>query len=65
MQPTLSNGHIILLVKTNHYFPGQLCCVACQNKLLLKRIIGLPGDTIDIDADGNVSVNGSILKNII
>ena len=57
MEPTLGNGDIILLVKTKHFSTGQLCCVAWQNKLLLKRVIGLPGDKIDIDADGNVSVN--------
>ena len=62
MEPTLNNGDIILLVKTKHYSHGQLCCIAWQNKLLLKRVIGLPGDKIDIDADGNVSVNGSQLN---
>ena len=61
MEPTLNNGDIILLVKTKRYSTGQLCCVAWQNKLLLKRVIGLPGDSIDIDADGNVSVNGELL----
>ncbi len=61
MEPTLNNGDIILLVKTKHYSTGQLCCVAWQNKLLLKRVIGLPGDSIDIDADGNVSVNGELI----
>ena len=62
MEPTLYNGDIILLVKTNHYSQGQLCCVAWQNKLLLKRVIGLPGDKIDIDADGNVYVNDVLLN---
>lgn len=61
MEPTLNNGDIILLVKTKRYSTGQLCCVAWQNKLLLKRVIGLPGDSIDIDANGNVSVNGELL----
>lgn len=61
MEPTLNSGDIILLVKTKRYSTGQLCCVAWQNKLLLKRVIGLPGDSIDIDADGNVSVNGRLL----
>ncbi|MBP3266956.1 MAG: signal peptidase I [Ruminococcus sp.] len=61
MEPTLSDGDIILLVKTKHFSTGELCCVSWQNKLLLKRVIGMPGDSIDIDADGNVSVNGEQL----
>ncbi|MFQ7400345.1 MAG: signal peptidase I [Neglectibacter sp.] len=32
-----------------------------QNKLLLKRIIGGPGDVISIDTKGVVSVNGEVL----
>ncbi|MBR4627258.1 MAG: signal peptidase I [Ruminococcus sp.] len=54
MEPTLSNGDIILLVKTKKFSRGQLCCLSWQNKLLLKRVIGLPGDVIEIDAEGNV-----------
>ncbi len=61
MEPTLSNGDIILLVKTKRYSTGELCCVSWQNKLLLKRVIGMPGDSINIDVDGNVSVNGEQL----
>ncbi|MCR4639267.1 MAG: signal peptidase I [Ruminococcus sp.] len=61
MQPTLSNGDIILLVKTKHFSTGELCCVSWQNKLLLKRVIGLPGDNIDIDEKGNVYLNGKLL----
>lgn len=61
MEPTLSDGDIILLVKTKHFSTGELCCVSWQNKLLLKRVIGMPGDSINIDADGNVFVNGGQL----
>ena len=28
---------------------GELCCFSYQNKLLIKRVIGLPGDKIYID----------------
>ena len=61
MKPTLSNGDIILLVKSKRFSTGELCCVSCQNKLLLKRVIGLPGDNIDIDENGNVYLNGKLL----
>ncbi len=32
-----------------------------QNKLLLKRVIGQPGDVISMDEDGHVTVNGTVL----
>ncbi|MCD7745651.1 MAG: signal peptidase I [Lachnospiraceae bacterium] len=58
MEPTLSDGDIILLVKTRKFETGDLIGFYYQNKLLLKRVIGGPGDYIDIDDDGNVTVNG-------
>jgi len=61
MEPSLSNGDIVLLVKTKKYSHSDLCCISWQNKLLIKRVIGVPGDVIDIDAEGNVSVNGEYL----
>lgn len=61
MEPTLKDGDILLLVKTKNFDCGDLCCVSWHNKMLLKRVIGLPGDKIDIDSDGNVSVNGKLL----
>lgn len=61
MEPTLEDKDIILLIKSNHYETGELCSFTWQNKLLIKRIIGGPGDMIDIDEDGVVSVNGEVL----
>lgn len=58
MEPSLHDGDILLLVKTENYKEGKLCCISWQNKLLIKRVIAKAGDTIDIDAEGNVSVNG-------
>ena len=58
MEPTLHNGDILLLLKSGEYESGQLCCVSWQNKLLIKRVIALPGDYIDIDREGTVYVNG-------
>ena len=61
MNPTLQDRDIILLVKTDHMETGDLCGFYWQNKLLLKRIIGLPGDIITLDEDGVVTVNGEVL----
>ena len=53
MEPTLEDRQIILLVKTNHLKTGDLCSFNWQNKLLIKRIIGGPGDVVNIDEKGN------------
>ena len=56
MNPTLQDRDIILLVKGSDMKTGDLCGFYWQNKLLLKRIIGLPGDVIELDEDGVVTV---------
>ncbi|MCD7732865.1 MAG: signal peptidase I [Oscillospiraceae bacterium] len=61
MEPTLSDNDIILLIKTDNLSTGDLIGFYYQNKLLLKRVIGVAGDVIDIDEEGNVTVNGELL----
>ena len=61
MEPTLHNGDIVLLMKTNRFDRGELCAFTWNNKLLVKRVIGQPGDWIEIDTDGTVYCNGEKL----
>ena len=61
MEPTLENKDVIVLLKSNHYKTGDLCSFSWQNKLLIKRIIGTPGDVVDINSEGVVTVNGKQL----
>lgn len=61
MEPTLTNGDIVLLTKTTHFDRGEICGFAWNNKLLIKRVIGIPGDWIEIDTDGTVYRNGEKL----
>ena len=62
MEPTLYNGDIVLLMKTNRFDRGDLCGFTWNNKLLIKRVIGLPGDWIEIDTDGTIYLNGDKLE---
>lgn len=62
MEPTLSNGDIVLLTKTTRFDRGDLCGFTWNNKLLIKRVIGLPGDWIEIDTDGTIYRNGEPLE---
>ena len=61
MEPTLVNGDIVLLNKTTKFDRSDLCGFSWNNKLLIKRIIGIPGDWIEIDVDGTVYLNGEKL----
>ena len=61
MEPTLSNGDIVLLTKTTRFNRGDLCGFTWNNKLLIKRVIGTPGDWIEIDIDGAIYLNGEKL----
>ena len=55
MNPTLEDKDILLLVKSDSMKTGDLCGFYWQNKLLLKRVIGQPGDVISMDEDGHVT----------
>ena len=61
MEPSLNDGDIVLLVKTDKLETEQLCAFYYSNKLLIKRVIGTPGDYIWIEEDGTVFLNGEKL----
>ena len=61
MSPTLVNGDIVLLTKTTNFDRGELCGFSWNNKLLIKRVVGIPGDWIEMDTDGTVYRNGEKL----
>ena len=62
MAPTLQDGEIIFSVKTASFEPGDIISFYYNNKILVKRVIARPGEWIDIDADGNVSIDGVPLE---
>ncbi len=61
MNPALENGDIVVSVKTGELKQGDICCLYYNNQILVKRVIGVAGDIIVIDSDGNVYVNGELL----
>ena len=62
MEPTLQDGDILVLYKPGTLRTGELCGMYAQGRLILKRVIGLPGDVVNMDETGNVYVNGLQLQ---
>lgn len=61
MTPTLQNGEIIFTVKVSEFEPGDIISFYYNNKILIKRVIARSGEWVNMDADGNVYVNGTLL----
>ena len=61
MVPTLTDGQIVVSVKTGSFKPGDVTAFYHGNKLLIKRYMAGPSDWVNIDAEGNVTINGEAL----
>lgn len=62
MTPTLNEGDIVVSIKGSDFEPGDLVAFYLGNKILVKRCIAGPGQWVNIDEDGNVSVDGELLE---
>lgn len=62
MKPLLNDGDIVLTVKENKFKTGDIVAFYHGNKILIKRVIGVESDFVNIDKDGIVYVNGKELK---
>lgn len=69
MEPKLSSGDNLIVDKISYRFhdPERFDIVVFpfryeENTFYIKRVIGLPGETIRIDEEGNILINGEILK---
>ena len=61
MSPTLEPGQIVVAMDSRSFRQGDVVAFYYGNKLLVKRCIAGPGQWVNIDADGNVYVDGALL----
>lgn len=57
MAPTLDDGDIMVSVKSPELKRGDVIAFYYNNKILVKRVIAVSGDWVDMDPDGTVYVN--------
>ncbi|MDR0883388.1 MAG: signal peptidase I [Oscillospiraceae bacterium] len=65
MNPTLGAGDKILFSRRGDYTRGDIVIFradAAYADDYIKRIVGLPGDTVDMDDAGRVLLNGAVLN---
>lgn len=67
MNPTLENGDNLWIDKLSYTFgdPKRFDIIIFnydEETTYVKRVIGLPGETVRIDQSGNIYINGSLLK---
>ena len=61
MTNTLMDGDVVVTMSTSDFTPGDIIAFYYNNTLLVKRVIAVTGDWVDIDKEGNVFVNGEEL----
>lgn len=62
MSETLEDGDIVISLNDKRYKTGDVIGFYYNNNILIKRVIATSGDWVDIDLDGNVYVNGTLLQ---
>ena len=62
MSNTLSEGDIVLSMRKSSFKSGDIIAFYHNNKILIKRVIGVPSDWINIDEEGNIYVNDILIE---
>lgn len=61
MTPALQNDELVMCNKHSDIKRGDIIAFYYNNKILLKRVIGVTGDEIEVKEDGTVYINGEEL----
>ena len=62
MTPALHDGDLVVASRHSSFHSGDIIAFYYNNKVLLKRVIGQPGDWIDMREDGTIVVNKKPLR---
>ena len=62
MTDSLQDEDIVVALNSSGYETGDIIAFYFNNNILVKRVIAVPGDWVDIDEEGNVYVNEELLE---
>ena len=61
MAPTLNDGEVVVFITTGAVGRGDIVAFHNGNQILVKRVVAVAGDVVDIGGDGAVLLNGARL----
>ncbi len=61
MESTLNSGDIVVCFKKSEYKHGDVVAFYYNNQVLVKRIVALSSDWVDIDNEGNLYINDKLI----
>ena len=62
MEPTLHEGDLVVAMRYVEPGRGDIIAFYSGEKILVKRVVGLPGEQVYIDGEGRVSIDGVPLE---
>ena len=62
MEPNLTENDIVVCMKKTKYQQGDVIAFYYNNKILVKRIIAISNEWVEIEEDGSVYVNDKLLN---
>ncbi len=62
MEPTIETSSWVLSTSKKEYNHGDIIAFNHKDVIMIKRIIGVPGDIVNIDLSGTVTINGNVIE---
>lgn len=63
MQPRLQNDDVVVCLSANNVVErGDVIAFYNNDSILLKRVVAIEGDVVEIDGDGILTVNGEVIN---
>lgn len=57
MSPTMEDGDLVISIKNSSFERGDMIAFYYNNKVLVKRVVAMAGEWVNIDENGNVYIN--------